>query len=91
MDEPMDTKQPSRGELVIYSTADGRSQFYLRAEGGTVWLTQLELAELFQTSKQNVSLHIRNVLAEGELQADSVVKENLTTAADGKRYRTNWC
>lgn len=78
----------TRAELVIYPTDDGTAQFYLRAEGGTVWLTQLELAELFQTSKQNVSLHIKNILTDGELIAESVVKENLTTAADGKRYRT---
>ena len=77
-----------RAELVIYATDDGAAQFYLRAEDGTVWLTQLELAELFQTTKQNVSLHIKNILADGELIAESVVKENLTTAADGKRYRT---
>ncbi len=77
-----------RAELVIYATDDGTAQFYLRAEDGTVWLSQLELAELFQTSKQNVSLHIKNILADGELIAESVVKENLTTAADGKRYRT---
>jgi hypothetical protein len=77
-----------RGELVLYTTEDGGGQFFLRAEGGTVWLTQLKLAELFQTSKQNIGLHIKNILAEGELPADSVVKENFTTAADGKRYRT---
>jgi len=77
-----------KGELVLYSTEDGTGQFFLRAEGGTVWLTQLELAELFQTTKQNISLHIRNVLSEGELEANSVVKEDLTTASDGKRYRT---
>lgn len=90
MSEPIDGDRPSQGELVIYSTEDGQAQFYLRAEGGTVWLTQLELAELFQTTKQNISLHIKNILAEGELRANSVVKENLTTAADGKRYRTSW-
>lgn len=78
----------SKGELVLYATEDGSAQFFLRAEGGTVWLTQLQLAELFQTTKQNISLHIKNVLAEGELLASSVVKEDLTTAADGKRYRT---
>lgn len=75
-------------ELVLYTTQDGDAQFFLRAENGTVWLTQLELAELFQTTKQNISLHVRNVLAEGELQEGSVVKQDLTTAADGKRYRT---
>ncbi|KWT97619.1 MULTISPECIES: virulence RhuM family protein [unclassified Variovorax] len=78
----------SKGEFVLYSTDDGRAQLYLRAEGGSVWLTQLELANLFQTTKQNVSLHIRNALREGELDAGAVVKEDLTTAADGKRYRT---
>ncbi|MHB8928410.1 MAG: RhuM family protein [Bacillota bacterium] len=51
-------------------------------------LTQLEMSELFQTSKQNISLHVKNVMREGELRADSVVKEDLTTAADGKHYRT---
>jgi hypothetical protein len=77
-----------RGELLLYTAEDGGGQFFLRAEGGTVWLTQLELAELFQTSKQNISLHIKNILAEGELPAEAVVKENLTTAADGKSYST---
>lgn len=77
-----------RAELVLYATEDGAAQFFLRAGDGTVWLTQLELANLFQTTKQNISLHVRNVLAEGELQVESVVKQDLTTAADGKRYRT---
>lgn len=77
-----------RAELVLYATEDGSAQFFLRAEDGSVWLTQLELATLFQTTKQNISLHVRNVLTEGELQAEQVVKEDLTTAADGKRYRT---
>lgn len=77
-----------RAELVLYATEDGAARFFLRAEEGTVWLTQLELASLFQTSKQNVSLHVRNVLAEGELRVEAVVKQDLTTAADGKRYRT---
>lgn len=76
------------GELVLYATEDGSAQFFLRAADGTVWLTQLELADLFQTTKQNISLHVRNVLTEGELRAESVVKQDLTTAADGKRYRT---
>lgn len=82
------SKPAERGELVLYATDDGEAQFFLRAEQGTVWLTQLELASLFETSKQNVSLHIKNILNDGELTESSVVKENLTTAADGKRYRT---
>jgi len=80
--------ESSLGELVLYASEDGSAKFFLRAQEGTVWLTQLELAELFQTTKQNVSLHVKNVLAEGELDGDSVVKEDLTTAGDGKRYRT---
>jgi hypothetical protein len=80
----------SLGELILYRTEDGQSQIHLRADGDTVWLTQAEMAELFDTSKQNVSLHVRNILKEGELLADSVVKESLTTAADGKNYRIRW-
>nr|WP_312477582.1 virulence RhuM family protein [Achromobacter ruhlandii] len=72
----------------MYATEDGATRFFLRAQDGTVWLTQLELADLFQTTKQNVSLHVRRVLAEGELVAEAVVKQDLTTASDGKRYRT---
>jgi hypothetical protein len=75
-------------ELVLYATEDGGAKFYLRARDGSVWLTQGEMAELFQTTKQNVSLHVRNVLEDGELVEHSVVKQDLTTAADGKRYRT---
>jgi len=78
----------TEGELILYTSEDGSTSVRLRAEGGTVWLTQLELAELFQTSKQNISLHVKNVLAEGELSENSVVKEYLTTAADGKNYQT---
>lgn len=75
----------ARAELVIYATDDGAAQFYLRAEGGTVWLSQLELAELFQTTKQNVSLHIKNILADGELLAEATVKEYLTVQTEGRR------
>lgn len=75
-------------ELILYTTEDGRSQIRLRAEQQTVWLTQLEMAELFDATKQNISLHLKNVFKEGELIEESVVKESLTTAADGKRYRT---
>ena len=75
-------------DLILYTSTDGRTRLDLRAEGQTVWLTQLEIAELFQTTKQNVSLHAKNLFEEGELSAGSVVKESLTTAADGKRYKT---
>ena len=78
----------SEGELILYTTDDGEAEIGLRAIDGTVWLTQAEMAELFATTKQNVSLHMNNILADGELPAESVVKESLITAADGKAYRT---
>lgn len=74
--------------IVLYTTEDGRSQIKLRAQEQTVWLTQLEMAELFDATKQNISLHLKNVFEDGELDEDSVVKESLTTAADGKAYST---
>ncbi len=74
--------------LILYTTEDGRSQIKLRADLGTVWLTQLDMAELFDATKQNISLHLRNVFQDGELDLAAVVKESLTTAADGKNYRT---
>ncbi len=75
----------SGGELVLYASEDGSAKFFLRAQDGTVWLTQLELAELFQTTKQNVSLHVKNVLTDGELEEHSTVKEDLTVRLEGKR------
>jgi hypothetical protein len=76
-----------RSDILIYQTEDGRSRIVVRLEGETVWLPQIALADLFETTKQNISLHIRNIFEEGELGEGSVVKEYLTTATDGKRYR----
>jgi len=75
-------------ELILYTSDDGQTQLHLRAESHSVWLSQLEISELFQTSKQNVSLHAKNIFADGELHQGSVVKEFLTTASGGKSYRT---
>jgi len=75
-------------ELILYTAEDGRSRIQLRADRNTVWLTQLEMAELFDATKQNISLHLKNIFEDRELDVDSVVKESLTTAADGKRYKT---
>lgn len=75
-------------DIILYTTADGRSQIKLRTENQTVWLTQLEMAELFSATKQNISLHLQNIFDEQELDPKAVVKESLTTAADGKRYQT---
>lgn len=78
----------NHGELILYRTDDGRTEVHLRAAEGTVWLTQAEMAQLFDTTKQNISLHARNIFAEQELSEESVVKHYLTTAADRKRYKT---
>ena len=77
-------------EIVLYQTEDGRTRLDVRLENETVWLTQAQMAELFLTTKQNVSLHIQNVFTEKELREDSVVKESLTTAAAGKNYATKF-
>lgn len=74
-------------QVILYTSEDGRSQIQLRAEEGTVWLSQLEMAELFQTSKQNVAKHLRAIFADQELSEESVVNHWMTTAADGKNYR----
>ena len=75
-------------DLILYTSEDGQSQVQLRADVGTVWLTQLDMAELFNATKQNISLHLKNLFDDGELYENSVVKESLTTAADGKSYQT---
>jgi hypothetical protein len=80
-------KMPS-SEILFYQTEDGRNRIEVRLEDNTVWLSQSLMAELFQTTKQNISLHIKNIFEEGELDPDSVVKEYLTTAADRKSYST---
>ena len=78
----------AKGELILYTSEDGLSRIQIRAIDGTVWLTQAEIAELFNTTKQNIGQHISRIIAEGELESDSVVKNFFTTAADGKKYRT---
>lgn len=75
-------------DLILYSTADGKTKISLRETDGTVWLTQAQMAELFDCKKQNISLHIKKIFDEGELKQNSVVKHYLTTAADGKEYST---
>ena len=79
----------SDGEIILYRTEDGQTEIQLRDVDGTVWLTQAQMSDLFDTSKQNISLHLNNVISDGELASDSVVKESLIPATDGKAYRTN--
>ena len=73
--------------LILYTADDGKSQIQLRVDLGTVWLSQLEMAELFKTSKQNIAKHLKAIFVEQELVQDSVVNQRLTTAADGKNYQ----
>ena len=80
----------ANSEILLYQTEDGQTKIDVRLEEETVWLNQKQMVELFQTTKQNISLHIRNIFKEGELVENSVVKDYLTTAADGKDYSTNY-
>lgn len=75
----------TEGELILYTTADGKTSIKLRAEQGTVWVTQLELAELFQTSVPNINQHIRTILAEGEMTSEATIKKYLIVQKEGTR------
>ena len=72
-------------KIVIYQTGDGQTQIDVRLENETVWLTQAQMVELFQTTKQNVSLHLNNLYKEGELEKEGTVKEYLTVQQEGRR------
>lgn len=75
----------NRGDFLFYRSEDGRTRVQVRIEGETVWLTQAGLVELYQTTKQNISLHINNVLEEGEIAEEATVKEYLTVQTEGGR------
>lgn len=76
-----------KGEIVLYQPDDS-VRLEVRLQDETVWLTQQQMAELFRTTRNNITLHIGNIFKEGELKEESVRKESLLTAADGKNYRT---
>ena len=77
-------------KIVIYQTDDGRTQIDVRLEEETVWLSQAQMVELFQTTKQNVSLHLGNVYKEGELGKEATVKKYLTVQSEGNRRVNRW-
>lgn len=77
----------SESNIIIYNTIDGKASVVLYARDGNVWMNQNQLAELFDTSKQGIGQHIANMLNESELYANSVVKDYLTTAVDGRGIR----
>ena len=76
--------------IIIYNTEDGKAKVILYAKDGNIWMNQNQLAELFDTSVPNISMHISNILKDGELQQNSVIKEYLTTASDGKEYNVTF-
>ena len=78
------------GELIIYQTDDGLTKINVRFEEETVWLTQAQLCDLYQTSKSNISEHIKHIFSEGELEESQVVRKFRTTAADGKSYNMSF-
>ena len=77
--------QAAGTEFLLYETEDGRTRVECRFVDDSLWLPQALMADLFQTSKQNISLHVKNVLAEGELQAAATVKDYLTVQNEGTR------
>ena len=81
---------PGKGQFLVYEAEDGQVKIDVRLKDETVWLTQQLMADLFQTTKQNIGQHLKNVFAERELIENAVVKKFFTTAADGKKYKTNF-
>ena len=79
--------QASDSQIIIYNTPDGKASVSLYARDGSVWMSQKQIAELFDTSVPNINIHIANILKEGELHENSVIKHYLTTAGDGKQYQ----
>ena len=84
IDEPNPAPQPG-GQFLVYQTEDGKLKLDVRFEGETVWLTQQHMAELFQTTQQNISLHLQNIFAEGELERGATHKESLSVRREGAR------
>ena len=86
MKRELENMANNKSNINIYNTIDGKASVVLYARDGSVWMNQNQLAELFDTSKQTISYHIINMLKERELDVNSVVKDYLTTALDGKKY-----
>ena len=90
MDNNIIDSQPGKENEIILYQPDSTLSLDVRVENDTVWLTQAQMTVLFQTTRNNITLHIRNIFKEGELEETSVCKESLLTAADGKRYKTKF-
>src|SRR3990172_5538972 len=85
MTDESKSSPPPGGMFLVYQTEDGKLKIDVRFEGETVWLTQQHMTELFQTTKQNVSLHIQNIYEERELERGATVKDSLTVQREGNR------
>jgi len=77
-----------QGQILLYQTEDGSQRIEVHLQDETVWLSQKLMAELFQTTPQNINMHLKNIFSEGEISQESVIKDSLITASDGKQYRT---
>lgn len=87
----MDNKSlENNNDIIIYTTDDGQVEIEVRLEDENVWLTQNAMAELFDTTRNNITMHIKNIFEEGELRENSVSKDSLLTAKDGKNYKTKF-
>ena len=86
----MNNELIENNKIVIYTTDDGQVEIEVRVEDENVWLTQNSMAELFNTTRNNITMHIKNIFEEGELQENAVSKESLLTSKDGKKYRTKF-
>lgn len=82
----MQNELNEQNNFIMYTTDDGKVDIEVRLEDENVWLTQNSMAELFDTTRNNITMHIKNIFEEGELQESSVSKESLLTAKDGKTY-----
>lgn len=83
-------KEEQKGEIILYQAENGTTKIEVRLENENVWLTQSQLVELYQSSKSNISEHIKHIFEEGELSENSVVRKFRTTATDGKDYNTTY-
>ncbi len=86
----MKVRNEYMADIIIYNTADGKAEIKLYADNGTVWLTQAQIVDLFNSSKSSISEHIKNIFSEDELDENAVVRKIRTTAADGKHYLVSY-
>ena len=82
---PAESSEQPEGQFLLYQTEDGQTRIECRLQHETIWLSQRDMAELFQTTKQNISLHLKNIYEEGELSPEATVKKYLTVQTEGQR------